>query len=86
MNYAALMLEVVNKTDQENWDYFNEENTQIVTEFLDYGKFSRVITARENEIERPIAYIQLRLLKQQAPQLLYKALCHFAGLDGDEFT
>jgi hypothetical protein len=82
INYAELMLDVVNQTDQENWSYFSEDNTQLATDFLDYGAFSRVIISSENGNDTAVAYIQLRLLKKQSPQLLYKDLYHLAGLDG----
>ena len=82
LNYAEFMLDVVNQTDQENWDYFSEDNVQLATEFLDYGAFSRVITVAENSKKVAVAYIQVRLLKEQSPQLLYKDLYHLAGLDG----
>jgi hypothetical protein len=84
LNYAELMFEVVKQTDQENWDYFSEENTQIATEFLDYGQYSRVIYKTVQGKDIAIAYIQLRLLKQQSPQLLYKDLYHLAGLNGKD--
>ncbi|MDG4982858.1 hypothetical protein OGZ51_01670 [Lactococcus lactis] len=82
INYAELMLDVVNQTDKENWDYFSEDNSQVANEFLDYGKFSRVITKNENGREIAVAYVQVRLLKEQAPQLLYNDFYHLAGLDG----
>ena len=82
INYAELMLDVVNQTDKENWDYFSEDNSQIANEFLEYGKFSRVITKKANGEEIAVAYVQIRLLKEQAPQLLYKDFYHLAGLDG----
>lgn len=82
LDYAELMIEVVNQTDKENWDYFSEGNSQIANEFLDYGKFSRIITKNENGKEIPVGYVQLRVLKELSPQLLYKDLYHLAGLDG----
>ncbi|QDK70766.1 hypothetical protein [Lactococcus protaetiae] len=82
INYAELMLDVVNQTDQENWDYFSEDDGQLANEFLDYGKFSRVITKNEYGKEIAVGYVQVRLLKEQAPQLLYKDFYHLAGLGG----
>lgn len=84
LNYAELLMDVVSKTDQENWDYFSEDALVLAKDFLEYGYFSRVITVHNNETNDDIAigYVQLRILKKTAPQLLYKDLYHTAGLSG----
>ena len=84
INYAELLLNVVSQTDQENWDYFSEDSSALAKDFLEYGYFSRVLMVRSPEtlVESPVGYVQLRVLKETAPQLLYKDLYHYAGLDG----
>jgi hypothetical protein len=82
INYAELLVDVVNKTDNENWAYFSEELSVLAKDFLDYGYFSRVLMMRDykNNIEIPVGYVQLRVLKNTAPQLLYKDFYHQADL------
>ena len=82
INYAELLVDVVNQTDNENWAYFSEELSVLAKDFLDYGYFSRVLMMRDyrNNIEIPVGYVQLRILKNTAPQLLYKDFYHHVGL------
>lgn len=84
LEYVELLQNVVTQTDNENWDYFSENLSVLAKVFLDYGYFSRVIMMRdyENNIEIPVGYVQLRILKNTAPQLLYKDFYHHAGLSG----
>lgn len=61
------LLEVVQQTDKENWSWFTEEDSKgLAIDFLDFGNFSKVIYLDKN----PIAFIQLYLLKPNAPTLL----------------
>lgn len=86
INYAELLINVVNQTDSENWAYFSEALSVLAKSFLDYGYFSRVLMMRdyENDVEIPVGYVQLRILKNTAPQLLYKDFYHHAGLDSTD--
>gem|GEM_PF-4275062 len=84
IDYAALLLGVVKQTDHENWAYFGEESSALAKDFLDYGYFSRLLMAKHPETfeEIPAGYVQLRILKKTAPQLLFNDFYHHAGLEG----
>lgn len=86
LEYAELLQDVVSQTDNENWDYFSEDSSALAKDFLDYGYFSRVIMMRDykNNIDIPVGYVQFRILKNTAPQLLYKDLYHHVGLSGSK--
>ncbi len=84
--YVELLLDVVSQTDEENWDYFSEDLLNLTKDFLEYGYYSRVLMIRQHKdnktISVPVGYIQVRLLKDTAPNLLYKDLYNKAGLSG----
>lgn len=86
INYAEILFDVVNQTDHENWQYFSEESSALAKDFLDYGYFSRVLMMRDRNKNKvlPVGYVQVRVLKKTAPQLLYKDLYHQVGLKGCE--
>ena len=82
IDFAELLFDIASQTDEENWDYFSEEENIHARDFLNYGYYSRVIMVRlpGEEYGVPVGYIQLRILKAAAPQLLYKDFYHKAGL------
>ncbi|USI66498.1 MULTISPECIES: hypothetical protein [Lactococcus] len=82
IDYAELLFDVTRQTDEENWEYFREEEYIQARDFLNYGYYSRVIMARAPGEKHgvPVGYIQVRILKAAAPQLLYKDFYHKAGL------
>ncbi|USI65385.1 hypothetical protein QR692_10355 [Lactococcus petauri] len=84
--YAELLLDVVSQTDKENWAYFSEDTATLAKDFLYYGDFSRVLMFKDPErnSETPVGYVQVRVLKNTTPNLLYKDIYHQVGLKGCE--
>lgn len=82
IDFAELLFDVASQTDEENWDYFREDEYTHARDFLNYGYYSRVIMAKApgEKQSAPVGYIQVRVLKEAAPQLLYKDFYHKAGL------
>lgn len=82
IDYAELLFDIARQTDEENWEYFREEEYIHARDFLNYGYYSRIIMARApSEMHGvPVGYIQVRILKAAAPQLLYKDFYHKVGL------
>ncbi|MGY3712045.1 hypothetical protein [Lactococcus petauri] len=82
IDYAELLFDVARQTDEENWEYFREEEYIHARDFLNYGYYSRIIMARAPGEKHgvPVGYIQVRILKAAAPQLLYKDFYHKVGL------
>jgi hypothetical protein len=86
IDYAELLLDVVSQTDKENWAYFSEDTATLAKDFLYYGDFSRVLMFKDPErnSETPVGYVQVRVLKNTTPNLLYKDIYHQVGLKGCE--
>ncbi|GAB2022846.1 hypothetical protein RyT2_19200 [Pseudolactococcus yaeyamensis] len=83
LDYAKFMFDVVNQTDQENWDYFSSSPNEMARDFLQYGHLSRVIVEKDAVTgeKSAAAYIQVRILKPTAATLLYEDLYHQVGLN-----
>lgn len=86
IDFAELLFDIANQTDEENWDYFKENEYTHARDFLNYGYYSRVIMAKAPGEKQsvPVGYIQVRILKEAAPQLLYKDFYHKACLSSDD--